>query len=222
MKYNSAFEIIGPIMVGPSSSHTAGAVRIGNIAGQILGEPVRKVNFQLMGSFAETYKGHGTDLALLAGILGLHAAHEDVPKADFIAQENGLEYAFTKASQGMYHPNTVLITAHGMQQTVKLLASSLGGGKAEVQELDGLPVKFTGEKPTLVLYHRDQQGFLARVSQILDTEGYNIARLTLERWNKGGPAITVCEVDEEVREGLADILSASIPHLQRIRFVQVD
>lgn len=222
MKYTSAFEIIGPIMVGPSSSHTAGAVRIGNIARQILDEPPTKVTFQLMGSFAETYQGHGTDLALLAGILGMTTASDDIPIADKVASEMGLDYVFTKASAGMHHPNTVLIEAKGPTRSVKVLASSLGGGKAEVQELDDLPVKFTGEKPTLVLYHTDQKGFLAKLSDILSMNGYNIARLTLERWKKGGSAITICEVDEELREDVIQSLKASLPFLNDVRFVQTN
>lgn len=215
----SAFEIIGPIMVGPSSSHTAGAVRIGNMARQILGEQPVDVTFQLMGSFAETYKGHGTDLALLAGILGLTTASEDVPRADKLASQLGVAYTFTKGNIGMFHPNTVLIQARGANRAVKLLASSLGGGKAEVQELDDLPVRFTGEKPTLILYHTDEKGFLAKVSHILDTEGYNIARLALERWKKRGLAITVCEVDEDVRDESIHSLKSSIPVLKDIRLV---
>lgn len=220
MKYTSAFEIIGPIMVGPSSSHTAGAVRIGNIARQILDEQPSKVTFQLMGSFAETYQGHGTDLALLAGILGMTTASQDVPVADKIASQMGIDYLFTKANGGMHHPNTVLIEAKGPIRSVKLLASSLGGGKVEVQELNDLPVKFTGEKPTLVLYHTDQKGFLAKISHILDIEGYNIARLTLERRKKSGSAITICEVDEALREEIIQTMKASIPFLHDIRYVQ--
>jgi L-serine dehydratase len=222
VKYTSAFEIIGPIMVGPSSSHTAGAVRIGNIARQVLGEQPLRVNFQLMGSFAETYKGHGTDLALLAGILGMSTASEDVSQADRIAAAQGLEYAFTKGNLGVFHPNTVRIDARGGTRTVTLIASSLGGGKVEVQELDHLPVKFTGEKPTLILYHTDEKGFLAKVSHLLDAQGYNIARLALERWKKGGTAITVCEVDEPLREEILETMKASIPLLKEIRVVHTE
>lgn len=220
MKYQSAFEIIGPIMVGPSSSHTAGAVRIGNIARQVLGEEPTKVVFQLMGSFAETYKGHGTDLALLAGILGMTTASEDVPLADQIATKIGIDYTFTKAKGGMYHPNTVLIEVEGLTRSVKVLASSLGGGKVEVQELDELPVKFTGEKPTLILYHQDRKGFLAKVSEILSTQGYNIARLSLERWKKGGEAITVAEVDEKLSDEVLQAIKEAIPSLRRTFRVQ--
>jgi L-serine dehydratase len=222
LKYTSAFEIIGPIMVGPSSSHTAGAVRIGNIARQILGEQPTQVVFQLMGSFAETYKGHGTDLALLAGILGMTTASDDVPRADQMASEQGVDYVFTKGNLGVFHPNTVYIQANGPTRSVKLIASSLGGGKVEVQELDNLPVKFTGDKPTLILYHTDQKGFLAKVSHILDSHGYNIARLALERWKKGGQAITVCEVDETLRDEILETMKVSIPLLRDIRVVHTN
>ncbi|WAH36304.1 L-serine ammonia-lyase, iron-sulfur-dependent subunit beta [Alicyclobacillus dauci] len=222
MKYNSAFEIIGPIMVGPSSSHTAGAVRIGNLARKILGQTPRVAEFRLMGSFAETYQGHGTDLALLAGVLGFTTDHPSVSEADKKALELGLQYSFQKAHIGFFHPNTVAIRLHGENRSVKLIASSLGGGKVEVQELDELPIKFTGEKPTLILYHTDRQGFLANVSHTLDSEGYNIARLSLERWNRGGLAITVCEVDEILRPGLLERLKEEIPQLNDIRVVEPD
>lgn len=220
MKYTSAFEIIGPIMVGPSSSHTAGAVRIGSMARQLLGEQPIQVTFQLMGSFAETYQGHGTDLALLAGILGMTTDSSDVPNADKAAMDQGVAYTFTKGSAGTHHPNTVLILAEGATRSVKLLASSLGGGKAEVQELDDFPVTFTGEKPTLIFSHTDEKGFLAAVSRILNQNGYNIARLALERKKKGGSAMTICEVDEIVRQEVVQELKHTMPGLQEIRFVQ--
>lgn len=221
MKYTSAFEIIGPIMVGPSSSHTAGAVRIGNIARQILQEQPTEVEFQLTGSFAETYQGHGTDLALLSGILNMGTANDQIPDAMKIAKEKGLRYRFTKGNFGLVHPNTVLIRAKGSKRNLQLLASSLGGGKTEVQELNGLPIKFSAEQPTLILHHLDQRGFLANISRLLDEQGYNIARLTLERKKKGGVAITVCEVDEIIRDETIHDLRKSIPLLHDICKIQV-
>jgi L-serine dehydratase len=222
VKYQSAFEIIGPVMVGPSSSHTAGAVRIGLIARQVLGETPRRVVFHLMGSFAQTYQGHGTDVALLAGVLGYGPDSDQVPAAKERAAEAGLEYTFRRANLGFFHPNTVAIELQGDTRSVHLIASSIGGGKVEVQELDGLPLKFGAERPTLILYHTDVRGFLAKVSHVLDVGGYNIARLALERWRKGGPAVTVCEVDEEVNEALIDTLRSSIPELRDIRLVKAD
>lgn len=177
-KYESAYEIIGPVMVGPSSSHTAGAVRIGNIARQLLNEEPVHVKFSLMGSFAETYQGHGTDLALLAGVLGLSTMDERIPHAKTLAEEYGLKYEFTKRVLGSYHPNTVLVELSGGSRSVKVLASSLGGGKIEVQELDDYPLKFSGERPTIVIRHADQKGVIAELSGILFHKGLNIARMS--------------------------------------------
>lgn len=221
MKYTSAFEIIGPVMVGPSSSHTAGAVRIANIARQILAEPPREVEFQLMGSFAKTYQGHGTDLALIAGILGAQPASEQIRQAGQLAKKHGLVYRFTMGNRSLVHPNTVLIQVRGETSELSLLASSLGGGKVEVQELDGLPVRFTADRPTLILYHRDQKGFLAKISQLLDQHGYNIARLALERIRKAGLAITVCEVDEVIRAETLQLIEREVPMLTMIRSIQI-
>lgn len=220
MKYNSAFEIIGPIMVGPSSSHTAGAVRIGNLARQLLAEEPRSVVFELMGSFAETYRGHGTDLALLAGVLGYTTEDNQVAQADKLAELHQLIYTYKVGSLGFFHPNTVGVQLQGDHRAVNLIASSLGGGKAEVQEVDSLPLRFTGEKPTLILSHVDERGFLAGLTRVLDEAGYNIARVALERWNRGGHAMTVCEVDEDIQTDLPELLHASLTQLQEIRIVQ--
>ncbi|MCI0184058.1 L-serine ammonia-lyase, iron-sulfur-dependent subunit beta [Sulfoacidibacillus ferrooxidans] len=220
MKYNSAFDIIGPIMVGPSSSHTAGAVRIGYIARQILSEEPKRATFQLMGSFAETYRGHGTDVALLAGLLLLPLDSDQIPLADKLAKDLALDYTFTQTNIGFYHPNTVKIDLYGATRKVNVIASSLGGGKVEVQELDGLPVKFSGEKETLILYHIDQKGFISMISRLLDGAGYNIARLSLERFTRAGTAITICEVDEELTESLLTTLLTNVPMLKDIRVVK--
>lgn len=220
MKYQSAFEIIGPIMVGPSSSHTAGAVKIGNIAHQLLNDEPVNVTFSLMGSFAETYEGHGTDLALLAGVLGLSTSDEKIPIAKQLAKEYGLVYKFENRNLGGYHPNTVLIDLKGTTKAVKVLASSVGGGKVEVQELDDYPLRFTAEIPTLVINHTDQKGFLANLSFILNKHDYNIARLALERFKRNGPAMTVCEVDNKVESTLLPLLKREIPIIEDIRVVQ--
>jgi L-serine dehydratase len=220
-KYQSAYEIIGPIMVGPSSSHTAGAVRIGSIANQLLNEKPVHVKFSLMGSFAETYEGHGTDVALLAGVLGLATSDENVPHAKQLAEQNDLSYEFTKRILGSYHPNTVLIELEGETRRIKILASSLGGGKVEVQELDDYPLKFSGERPTLVIRHIDKQGFLAELSNILNKHGYNIARLGLERAKKGGAAVTICEVDERSVTTIIPILKKELAILEDILLVHL-
>lgn len=219
-KFQSAYDIIGPIMVGPSSSHTAGAVRIGNIAYQLLNEKPQYAKFTLMGSFAETYQGHGTDLALLAGVLGLTTMDDDIPNAKEVAEKNGLKYEFTKRVLGSYHPNTVLIELAGESHKVKVLASSLGGGKVEVQEFEDYPLKFSGDRPTLVIRHYDKRGVIAELSKVLQVTGFNIARMANERSKIQGPAITICEADKPVDEGLLNILKREIPTIEEILVVQ--
>ncbi|MGG0251258.1 L-serine ammonia-lyase, iron-sulfur-dependent subunit beta [Peribacillus frigoritolerans] len=217
-KYQSAYEIIGPVMVGPSSSHTAGAVRIGNIARQLLNKNPIYVKFSLMGSFAETYQGHGTDLALLAGVLGLSTMDDGIPNAKKIAEENGLQYEFTKRVHGSYHPNTVLVELTGGARTVKVLASSLGGGKVEVQEFDEYPFKFSGERPTLVIRHSNQKGVIAELSDILYQKGINIARMANERSKINGAA--VCEIDNIIEDTFLSLLKREIPIIDEIVLVQ--
>lgn len=219
-KYQSAYEIIGPVMVGPSSSHTAGAVRIGNIANQLLNEKPLYVRFSLMGSFAETYQGHGTDLALLAGVMGLSTLDDGIPNAKAIAAEQGLQYEFTKRVLGSYHPNTVLVELSGASRNVKLLASSLGGGKVEVQELDDYPLKFSGERPTLVIRHEDRKGVISELSGVLYQTGLNIARMANERSKINGPAITICEIDHNVEETLLTLLTKEISIINEIVLVE--
>lgn len=218
-KYQSAYEIVGPVMVGPSSSHTAGAVRIGNIANQLLNEKPTEVTFTLMGSFAKTYEGHGTDLALIAGVLGLTTMDEGIPNAKEIAENNGLTYEFTSRVLGSYHPNTVLVELAGETRKVKVLASSLGGGKVEVQEFDDYPLKFSGERPTIVMRHSDRKGLIAELSKILQIKGFNIARMGYERSKVNGPSITICEVDDNVNENLLTFIKREIPTIDEILLV---
>ncbi|MCI2254086.1 L-serine ammonia-lyase, iron-sulfur-dependent subunit beta [Domibacillus sp. PGB-M46] len=207
-------------MVGPSSSHTAGAVRIGNIARQLLNENPLYVNFSLMGSFAKTYQGHGTDLALLAGVLGLTTMDDGIPNAKELANEKGLQYEFTKRVLGSYHPNTVLVELTGPSRTVKVLASSLGGGKVEVQEFNDYPLKFSGERPTLVIRHTDKKGVIADLSGFLYQNGYNIARMANERSKINGEAITICEIDNKLEETFLSLLKKEIPIINEIGLVQ--
>ena len=195
MKYESAFEIIGPVMVGPSSSHTAGAVRIGNIARQLSEFEPAVVRFELMGSFAETYQGHGTDLALLAGVMGYTTFSDEVADAKKIAEERQLRYSFDTVPVGNFHPNSVrVILISEDNKELTLVASSLGGGKAEVQEID--------------------------ITLALTKRGYNIARFANERWNKGGKAISICVVDSVVSQSLLEEFNEEVPAITRSCFIQ--
>ena len=221
MRYHSAFEIIGPIMVGPSSSHTAGAVRIGNLARQLLDDEPIQVHFTLMGSFAQTYQGHGTDVALIAGVLGFTTDDPRITDAFSLASDRGLHVQFAKANFGFFHPNTVSINIEGRKRQSQLIASSLGGGKAEVQEMEGLPLKLTGERPTLIIDHHDRPGFLAKISGLLSQEGYNIVRMMVERVEKSGKAITVCELDEVPNPSTLANLRTFADVVEQVRLVYV-
>nr|WP_228551113.1 L-serine ammonia-lyase, iron-sulfur-dependent subunit beta [Sporosarcina cascadiensis] len=221
-KYHSAYEIIGPVMIGPSSSHTAGAVRIGNVANQLLNEQPLFAKFSLMGSFAKTYQGHGTDLALLAGVMGFTTTDDRIPDAKECAEETGLQYEFTNRVLGSYHPNSVLVELKGQTRKVKVLASSLGGGKIEVQELNDYPLKFSGERPALIIFHTDKKGVIADLLGILSKKGINIARMANERFAIGGPAITICEIDTQVGEEMLAELKRDVPIIDDILLVETE
>lgn len=207
IKYHSAFDIIGPVMVGPSSSHTAGALRVALVARKLLGQNPTEVIFELMGSFAETYRGHGTDRALAAGILGIPADDLRLPDALDIAEISGLNITFTKSPGTLYHPNTVRISVRGKSEQIEVVGSSLGGGKIEIVEVDAFPVRLSGDRSALVLWHRDQPGFLATVLTAVANEGINVGRLSLERVSKGGIALVAIEIDGPYSVGLLDSLA---------------
>lgn len=207
IKYHSAFDIIGPVMIGPSSSHTAGAFRIARLARKLLKQSPTEVVFELMGSFAETYRGHGTDRALAAGILGMPADDLRLPDALDVADKLGVKTTFAKTSRNLYHPNTVRIIAQGTSDQIEVIGSSLGGGKIEIVEIDAFPVHLSGDRSALVLWHRDQPGFLATVLTVVANEGINVGRIALERANKGGTALVTIEIDGPFSVSLLDSLA---------------
>ncbi len=198
MKQYSIFDIIGPDMIGPSSSHTAGAAKIGYMALKIFGMPIHKVLFELHGSFAQTYQGHGTDKALLAGILGIHHNDERLSEA-FERAEGLVEYQFEKADLGEVHPNTVRITMtsqDGISTVVQ--GSSIGGGHAMITEINEVQVEIDGTYDTIITVHKDQPGMVATLSKIFAEERINIAYMKLYRETRGMNAIMVLEVDESI------------------------
>lgn len=210
------FQIIGPVMVGPSSSHTAGAARLGNIARRICGEQPVKVDFFLHGSFARTWQGHGTGKALLAGIMGMGPADERIKDSFDYAVQAGLEYNFHTADLGQIHPNSVKIvmqTADG--RLWEMLGSSVGGGKVLVSSINGMDMEFSGEYPTIITRHLDQPGVVAQVSEIISRRGINIAFLKVFRSSRGSDASMVIECDQEAGTDLLD----EIRWLQAIREV---
>ncbi len=207
------FDIIGPVMIGPSSSHTAGAVRLGRVANKLINRrKLVRVEITLSGSFAQTYKGHGTDRALMAGIMGYHSYSPEIRSALEIAKEKGIEYAFLKKNIKGAHPNTALIhyfTDDGSEGT--MLGASVGGGNILVNQIDGMDVHFTGENNTIIVMHRDKPGVIAAVTHVMHWEyaDLNISRFFLSRESRGGNSIMTIEVDspppEELTEKIREI-----------------
>lgn len=217
------FDILGPVMVGPSSSHTAGAVRIGRIARRLLGEgtPV-DARIGLSGSFAATGKGHGTDRAIVAGLLGMQTDDERIAVSFDEAQKAGMHVAFEHVKLSGEHPNTakLLLTAES-GRTLSIVASSLGGGRIMVVELDGLRAHFSGDLPTLIVQNMDQPGHVSDVTTMLAHKGINIATLQLSRDHPGGNAVMIIEIDKAVPpEGIAWLSRTEGIH--RVTFVDAE
>lgn len=193
----SAFDVIGPVMVGPSSSHTAGALRIALLARSLLKTRIKKVEFRLYASFARTYKGHGTDRALLAGILGLKADDLKIKHAFELAKEAELEYSFIiDTASAVEHPNTVEIHIEAVNgDIVKVVGKSIGGGRAVLTCINDIDLEFTGNNDTLILPHKDRFGVLAGIVARLSERQINIASLKCGRISKGSRAVVVIELD---------------------------
>ncbi len=198
------FDVIGPVMVGPSSSHTAGAVRIGFVARQLLGEEVAEARILLYGSFLATGKGHGTDKALAAGLLGMKTDDYRIPSSLKIAEEKGMKITFGEAILKEAHPNTAQLYLTGVSgKTMELIGQSLGGGRINIAEIDGIDTNFSGENPTLIVHNLDQPGHVSEVTSMLSHKSVNIATMQLYRSTKGGKAVMVIECDQEIpKEGI--------------------
>ncbi len=197
MSGGSLFDIVGPIMVGPSSSHTAGAVRLANLARLIADQPIRSVEFILYNSFAQTYQGHGTDRGLIAGILGYGVNDERIRDAFALAESHHLQYTITPfLGANNYSPNTVIfrmILADG--QPLQVVGHSIGGGKVYVSKIDNHNVSLKGEMPTLILFYKDQPGMIWQVTKILAEQRINIATLTCNRNQRGVEAFMIITLD---------------------------
>ena len=217
------FDILGPVMVGPSSSHTAGAVRIGRIARRLLGEGTpRRAVITLSGSFAATGRGHGTDRALVAGLLGMQPDDERIARSFFVAADKGMDFRFENANLRGERPNTARLSLTGRSgRQMSLVASSLGGGRITVVELDGLRVRFSGDLPTLIVQNRDQPGHVSDVASMLASNGVNIATLQLYRDHPGGNAVMVIEIDKAVPQAGIDWLKR-VEGINGVTFLNVE
>jgi L-serine dehydratase len=204
----SVFQIIGPIMVGPSSSHTAGAVRLGLASRAIAGGQPRSARILLHGSFAQTYRGHGTDVALVAGLLGMTPDDERIPDSMKWAAEAGLEVHIEPADLGDVHPNTAkmeLTTASG--SIVEVTGSSVGGGAIVITRIGKFDVAFTGENHALIVAYTDQPGVIARITSLLATEDVNIATMNVSREARHGTALAIIQLDQAASPELTAVLS---------------
>lgn len=220
MRFKDVFAIIGPSMVGPSSSHTAGAARLGRAARQLLGLQPERAEITFYGSFADTYKGHCTDLAIVGGILDYDTDDNRLVTSIEDAENLGIDIHF-KIGYGNYgHPNTAnILLNHGNEQlTVK--GASIGGGNIEVSKVNGFDVRFTGNYPTIVITHLDRPGMLAEITGLLQREGVNIGHLSLDRKGRSGEALTVIEIDNPITQKLLTELQ-NMQQVKEVRTVEL-
>ena len=202
------FDMMGPVMVGPSSSHTAGAARIGNMGRTLLGEEVARADIGLYGSFAETGYGHGTDRALLAGLLGMKPDDLRIPNAYEEANRAGMAYSFRTVELRDAHPNTALLELTGKSgKQLTLQASSIGGGAIVVNKIDGIDVNFTGDFNTLIVRNQDESGSVAAITSILSQVHINVANMSVNRHRRGGDALMVLETDQHIKPRQVEFLS---------------
>ncbi len=198
MKYRSVFDIIGPVMIGPSSSHTAGAARIGRVARQLLGKQPRWTKVHLYGSFADTYRGHGTDLAIVGGLLGFETYDERIIDALNIAKDVGMDVEFIVEREVPEHPNTAKLVVGDDETEAEVVGVSIGGGKIEIEEINGFKIKLTGEHPAIIIINNDRFGCIASVANVLAKHKINIGFMQVSRKEKGKQALMVLELDEPV------------------------
>ena len=208
------FDIVGPVMVGPSSSHTAGAVKIGLVARTLLGEDVVKAEILFHGSFLATGKGHGTDKAIVAGLLGYTPDDKRIPNSLELAKQAGVSCVFGSIDLGDAHPNTVKLHLVGVSgKMMDMMAASVGGGRISVSEIDGMTAHFSAEYPTLIVRNEDKPGLVANVTALLQEYQINIATMQLYRSSRGDQAVMVIECDEQV----PDCVAVALKQLDGVR-----
>lgn len=198
MKFNSVFDIIGPVMIGPSSSHTAGAARIGKAARNLFGREPKWARIHLYESFAKTYKGHGTDFALVGGLLNYETDDPRMSRALEAAKEKHIDIEFIEDSAGTNHPNTARLIIGDDDDQLELVGISIGGGKIEITELNGFELRLSGNHPAILIMHNDRFGAIASVTKILAKYEINIGHMEVNRKDVGKEALMIIEVDQNV------------------------
>lgn len=201
----NVFDIVGPVMIGPSSSHTAGAARIGKAARLLLGEEPAHAHILFHGSFAKTYRGHGTDKAVIGGLLGFDPWDERIRSSVELAVEQGIAITIATGTIEDAHPNTVRISMTGKSgKAILLEGASVGGGNIRITNINGMAVDVTGQFPTLIILHEDHPGVIAKVTALVSSHQANIANFRLSRQEKGGRAIMTIETDQPVSQKSAE------------------
>lgn len=196
----SILDVMGPVMVGPSSSHTAGTARLGRVAREILNEDPADVHFYLHPPLALTYRGHGSDFALVGGSIGLNVDDPRIPEAIRIAEQMDVNIQFSEEDLGEVHPNTVRIEIKGPTREAEIVGSSIGGGVIEVFNINGFQTRFKGDSPTLLLFYRDRPGMISEVTKIIAEESINIASLYCSRKQRGKDAFMQIDVDSPISD----------------------
>ena len=214
MKYRSVFDIIGPVMVGPSSSHTAGAARIGLMAGKLFGETPAVIHITFYGSFADTYRGHGTDVAIIGGVLGYDTFDDRIPQSIDIAKSKGIEIHFETSEALTDHPNTARVHLTNGVEEFELVGISIGGGTIEITELNGVPLRLSGGGPALVVLHHDRFGAIAAVTSILADYEINIGHMEVSRHEKGKQALMAIEIDDRITAEVLEEIDR-LPQVER-------
>lgn len=216
------FDILGPVMVGPSSSHTAGAARIGYVALRLLEDEPVKADIVLHGSFATTGVGHGTDKALVAGLLGMAPDDIRIPQSFELAKKNGLDFSFINKTLKDAHPNTAVLKLTGKNgKQLEIQAASIGGGRIMIHKLDGVSVVFSAEKPTLIVYNQDQPGYVAQVTTSLSQRNVNIATMNLYRDKRGGFAVMVIETDQKIPQEAIGMLE-QLKGIRKVSYIDTE
>ncbi|AIC94873.1 MULTISPECIES: L-serine ammonia-lyase, iron-sulfur-dependent subunit beta [Shouchella] len=215
MKYRTVFDIIGPVMIGPSSSHTAGAARIGKVARTLFGQLPDHADLHFYGSFAKTYKGHGTDVAVIGGLLDYETDDERIRQAYEEAEKAKLTISIHEEGAIDHHPNTVRIKLYKGEETFELVGVSIGGGKIEIIELNGFVLRLSGNHPAILVVHQDRYGVIAAVSNLLAKHQLNIGHMEVSRKEKGEQALMVIEVDQNVDESILHPLE-NLPHITHV------
>ncbi|MCE5132178.1 L-serine ammonia-lyase, iron-sulfur-dependent subunit beta [Staphylococcus saprophyticus] len=204
MKYKTVFDIIGPTMVGPSSSHTAGAVRIGLVARDLFNQLPKQADIYLYGSFMETYKGHGTDVALVGGLLGYDTDDDRIQTSLETAEEAGMKVNFIEMAEERSHPNTAIINMRDGDKEISVEGVSIGGGKIEVVAINGFNIAISGNYPALLVFHKDTFGTIGRVANILGDSSINVGSMQVSRKEKGDQALMTCELDDVVNDEIIE------------------